>query len=126
MLKVIELFSGIGAQAAALENLNIEHEIIGISEINQNAINAYYKIHKKCPNLGDIKKIIELPKCDLLTYSFPCTDISSAGHKKELKKERKVVYSQKLKDFQRIVIRIINFQNIYFWRMLKLQFKRSS
>lgn len=85
MLKVIELFSGIGAQAAALENLNIEHEIIGISEINQNAINAYYKIHKKCPNLGDIKKIIELPKCDLLTYSFPCTDISSAGTQKGIK-----------------------------------------
>ena len=34
MLKVIELFSGIGAQRQALKDANIEHEIIGISEID--------------------------------------------------------------------------------------------
>lgn len=30
-------------------------------------------------NLGDIRKIGRLPKADLWTYSFPCTDISLAG-----------------------------------------------
>lgn len=39
-------------------------------------------------NLGDISKIQskEIPKVDLLTYSFPCTDISGAGLQKGLTK----------------------------------------
>ena len=32
MLKVVEAFSGIGAQKQALEKLNIEHEIINTIE----------------------------------------------------------------------------------------------
>lgn len=30
-------------------------------------------------NVGDIMKVDSFPKCDLLTFSFPCTDISIAG-----------------------------------------------
>lgn len=39
-------------------------------------------------NLGDIRKIKseEIPKVDLLTYSFPCTDISLAGQQRGLEK----------------------------------------
>lgn len=89
MLKVIELFAGIGAQAAALENLNIPHQVIGISEIDKDALNAYYKIHNNnALNFGDIKEIKELPQCDLLTYSFPCSDISSAGSQKGFKGQK--------------------------------------
>ena len=79
MLKVIELFSGIGAQRQALKDANIEHEIIGISEIDKYAIQAYELLHGKTHNFGDICKIDRLPKADMWTYSFPCTDISLAG-----------------------------------------------
>ena len=30
-------------------------------------------------NVGDITRVDEFPSCDLLTFSFPCTDISIAG-----------------------------------------------
>ena len=30
MLKVIELFSGIGSQTQALKNIEVEHEVVGI------------------------------------------------------------------------------------------------
>lgn len=36
-------------------------------------------------NLGDMMKIDSLPKCDLLTYSTPCTDISIAGKQDGMK-----------------------------------------
>lgn len=36
-------------------------------------------------NLGDIMQIKELPSCELLTYSTPCTDLSIAGKKEGLK-----------------------------------------
>lgn len=36
-------------------------------------------------NLGDMMQIKELPNCDLLTYSTPCTDLSIAGKQEGLK-----------------------------------------
>ena len=30
-------------------------------------------------NVGDISKVNKFPKCDLLTFSYPCTDLSLAG-----------------------------------------------
>ena len=79
MLKVIELFAGIGAQRKALQKAGIEHEVIAISEIDKYAIQSYNAIYGETPNLGDITKIEKMPKADLWTYSFPCTDISLAG-----------------------------------------------
>lgn len=82
MLRVIELFAGIGAQAQALKEANIDHEIVAISEIDRYALTVYEKLHGKANNLGDITKIVSLPKADLWTYSFPCTDISISGQMK--------------------------------------------
>lgn len=79
MLKVIELFAGIGAQRKALQKAGIEHEVVAISEIDKYAIQSYNAIHGETLNLGDITKIKKMPKVDLWTYSFPCTDISLAG-----------------------------------------------
>lgn len=79
MLKVIELFAGIGAQREALIEAGIEHEIVGISEIDKYAVQAYELLHGTTVNFGDIKKIDSLPLADMWTYSFPCTDISLAG-----------------------------------------------
>lgn len=82
MLKVVELFAGIGAQAQALKEANIEHEIVAISEIDKYALKVYEALHGKPNNLGNIKEIEVLPTADLWTYSFPCTDISLAGQMK--------------------------------------------
>lgn len=79
MLRYIELFAGIGAQRQALKDAGIEAECVGISEIDKYAYAVYCAIHGDTPNLGDIRKIKQLPECDLLTYSFPCQDISIAG-----------------------------------------------
>lgn len=72
MIKVIELFAGVGAQRQALKETNIEHEIVAISEIEEYAISAYEKFHGPPLNLGDISKIERLPQSDMWTYSFPC------------------------------------------------------
>ena len=81
MIKLIELFAGIGSQAQALKDAGIEFETVAISEIDKYAIQSYDLIHGSVKNLGDISTIdpFEIPNCDLLTYSFPCQDISQAG-----------------------------------------------
>ena len=85
-IKVIELFAGIGSQAMALQNIGIDYEIRGISEIDKFAFKSYEAIHGKTFNFGDITKISKLPYCDLLTYSFPCQDLSVAGKQKGIDK----------------------------------------
>jgi len=79
MLRVIELFAGIGSQTQALKNISVEHEVIAISEIDKHSIRSYEAMHGPVNNLGDIKNIESLPEADLWTYSFPCQDISNAG-----------------------------------------------
>ena len=85
-LRVFEAFAGYGSQSMALKRLGIDFEVVGISEIDKYAIQAYMAVHGETPNYGDISKIDwkEVPDFDFLTYSFPCTDISSAGLQKGL------------------------------------------
>ena len=88
-MKVLSLFSGIGAFEKALTNLNVPFELVGYSEIDKYASKSYAAIHNvdESMNLGDITKINEkeLPKdIDLITYGFPCQDISLAGKQKGL------------------------------------------
>ena len=136
MLKVVETFSGIGAQATALRNIGIKHEIVGTADWDVYAILAYDLIHNGKPkktkyddmskeelleilskhtlsldgkkpasqkqinrqtqeflaklcaaidrtnnmiSVTDIKGIDIPNDTNLLTYSFPCQDLSSAG-----------------------------------------------
>lgn len=86
-MRVIELFSGIGVPRMALRNCGIDIEELGISEIDNNAIKMYNNIHGKTNNFGDISKIKELPECDFLWASSPCTSFSHCGRKDGLKGE---------------------------------------
>ena len=136
MFKVIETFSGIGAQAKALDRIGIRHKIINTCEWDINAMIAYCQIHKKEINVNKYSKVSDnkiekylntltlsmdgkkaltqkafdklsmefkrviytviketnnlvsitdvkgkdiLPGVDLLTYSFPCQDLSLCG-----------------------------------------------
>jgi DNA (cytosine-5)-methyltransferase 1 len=82
-LKVLSLFSGIGAFEKALTNLNIDFELVSFSEIDKYAIKSYCAIHNvdESLNLGDVSKVEtnSIPDFDLMTYGFPCQDISIAG-----------------------------------------------
>ena len=88
-MKLLSLFSGIGAFEAALDNIGIDFELVGYCEIDKYASRSYSAIHgvPESMNFGDITKIDEkkLPKdIDLVTYGFPCQDISLAGKQKGL------------------------------------------
>ena len=91
MLKYLSLFSGIGAFESALTNLGVDYEVVNYCEIDKYASKSYSAIHgiPESKNLWDITKcnVFNLPKpyeIDLLTYGFPCQDISLAGKLKGL------------------------------------------
>ena len=82
-MKLFSLFSGIGGPEKALKRLGIEYELVGYSEIDKYASKSYSVVHEESEikNYWDITKIngAELPDFDLLTWGFPCQDISIAG-----------------------------------------------
>lgn len=85
-IRVFEAFAGYGSQHLALKRLkrdfpNFDFEVVGISEIDKYAIQAYNALHPGVKNYGDISKIDwnEVPDFDLFTYSSPCQDFSNAG-----------------------------------------------
>lgn len=85
-IKMLSLFSGIGAFEEALKNIGIDYELINYCEFQSFIAKAYSLIHNvdENLNLGDITKVDEttLKDFDLMTYGFPCQDISALGTQK--------------------------------------------
>lgn len=94
-LRLIELFAGIGAQAKALENLGVNFEHYRICEFDKYAVASYNAVHGTNFTTSDITKIhaedlgiIETDKYEyIMTYSFPCTDLSKAGKQQGMSRE---------------------------------------
>ena len=86
MIKLLSLFSGIGAFECALRRGGHEFQTINYCEIDKYASAAYSMIHDvdESLNLRDVRKVSTLlfPDVDLVTYGFPCQDISIAGRQK--------------------------------------------
>ena len=79
MLKVLELFAGIGACSKALTNLGIEHEIVDAVEIDKYAIKSFNAVHGTNFEPQDITKWDKDIECDLIMHGSPCQDFSVAG-----------------------------------------------
>ena len=45
MIRLLSLFTGIGAFESALKSLNIPYELVGFSEVDKFAIKSYCAIH---------------------------------------------------------------------------------
>ena len=79
MLRVLELFAGIGACSKALERLDIEHEIVDAVEIDRYAIKSFNAVHGTNFEPQDITKWDKDIACDLIMHGSPCQDFSVAG-----------------------------------------------
>ena len=79
-LRLLSLFSGIGAFEKALGD---KVELVNYCEIDKYAAKAYSLIHNVSEdlNLKDVTKVdtSKLHNIDMVTYAFPCQDISIAG-----------------------------------------------
>lgn len=93
-IRLIELFAGIGAQAKALENLGVDFEHYRICEFDKFAVQSYNAIHGTDFTTSDITAlrgvdlgIVDTDKyCYIMTYSFPCQDLSICGKQKGMSK----------------------------------------
>ncbi len=93
-IRIIELFAGIGSQAMALRDLGLLYEHHKAIEIDKFAMKSYNAIHKTNFITFDITKlhandlnITDMNQYEyLMTYSFPCQDLSKAGKQRGMTK----------------------------------------
>lgn len=86
-IRLIELFGGISCQAQALLNLGVEFENYRYCDFDKYACQSHNEIMGTSDQPSDITKwkgenlgVCDTDKfCYIMTYSFPCTDLSTAG-----------------------------------------------
>lgn len=78
-LKVLELFSGIGACSKALERLGIDFEIVDSVEIDKYAVKSFNAIYGTDFEPQDICTWDKDIEVDLIMHGSPCVDFSLAG-----------------------------------------------
>ena len=85
MIKVLSLFSGIGAFERACCRIGLDWELVNYCEIDRWASLSYSMVNQcsESLNLRDVRTVtaetVRDRQVDLITYGFPCQDISIAG-----------------------------------------------
>lgn len=89
-MNYLDLFSGIGGFTLGLQSASIPFDWHGYSEIDPYAESVYQLHFTEAERMGDVTKINtkELPELDLITFGWPCQDISIAGHRGGLQASR--------------------------------------
>lgn len=93
-IRLIELFGGVGSQAMAVRDLGVPFEHYRLVEYDKYPVASYNAIHGTDFKPMDITKIhgndlgiVDTDKyCYLMTYSFPCQDLSIAGKQRGMTK----------------------------------------
>jgi DNA (cytosine-5)-methyltransferase 1 len=77
MIKILELFGGIGAPRKALINLGVDHRSIDYVEIDEKAVRAYNALYDHRHKPQTVVGYNLMP--DILVHGSPCQDFSRAG-----------------------------------------------
>ena len=86
MICAVEFFAGMGLMRAGLERVGIR--TVFANDIDDTKAKLYAaNWGREALHVGDIRALHggDIPSADLVTASFPCTDMSLAGHYKGLK-----------------------------------------
>ena len=112
MFKYVDLFSGIGGFRIALDSVG--GESVGYSEIDKRAIETYQKNFSDpdSHNLGDVTKIKDLPKLDLIVGGVPCQSWSVAGKGRGFDDPRGKLWYDAIKMVEMAKPKVFVFENV--------------
>ena len=113
-MRYIDLFSGIGGFALGLKHAGIEFEEHWFSEIDKNAINIYKKHFPNAKELGDVRTIRDFSgiKADIITFGFPCQDLSVAGKRRGLAGARSGLFFEAVRIIRELKPQYFIFENV--------------
>lgn len=113
-MRYIDLFAGIGGFALGLRQAGIEFEEHWFSEIDKNAINIYKKHFPNAKELGDVRAIRDFSgiKADIITFGFPCQDLSVAGKRRGLAGDRSGLFFEAMRIIRELKPQYFIFENV--------------
>lgn len=111
---LLELFSGIGGFAKGFEQAGFKFDKHYFSEIDKHAIANYKYNFKNAESIGSVSDVsgrnIERP--DIITFGFPCQDLSIAGKRKGFSGKRSVLFYEAMRIVSETKPDIFIFENV--------------
>lgn len=113
-MKLLDLFSGIGGFSLAFKRVFPEGEIIGFSEIDKYAIQIYQKHFPGVKSYGSVTDIRaeDLPKFNIVSFGFPCQDLSIAGKRKGFTGQRSSLFHEAIRIIDKCRPEYFVFENV--------------
>jgi DNA (cytosine-5)-methyltransferase 1 len=113
MMKVLDLFSGIGGFSLGLERAGME--TIAFCEFEEHAQRILKKHWPDVPIYDDVRTLDGAQfrgAVDVVCGGFPCQDLSAAGHRKGFEGERSSLYTEMLRIISECMPRYAIFENV--------------
>lgn len=113
-MNYLDLFSGIGGFALGFERAGWKFNNHYFSEIDKNAIRIYQQHFPTAIGIGNITGVRpeELGKIDLVTFGFPCQDLSVAGKRAGLGGSRSGLFFEAMRLIKHLRPSIFIFENV--------------
>ncbi len=113
-INYLDLFSGIGGFTLGIQQAGIEFDKHYFSEIDKYATKIYRQHFPTAIELGDITAIRpeELGNIDLVTFGFPCQDLSIAGKRAGLGGARSGLFFEAMRLIRFLRPSLFIFENV--------------
>lgn len=120
-INYLDLFSGVGGFTRGLLDAGFTFGWHGFSEIDKHAVKLYQGLYPDAEAMGDITKIstdelIRLSRriggIDIITFGFPCQDLSIAGSRKGLDGKRSGLFFEALRIIEAVRPDCFIFENV--------------
>jgi len=113
-MNYLDLFSGIGGFRLGLERAGFKFAWTGHAEIDKHASSIYRYHYPESEELGDVRNIRkrDLPEVDILTFGFPCQDLSVSGRRKGLHASRSGLFFEALRIIRATLPKVFIFENV--------------
>ena len=113
-LNYLDLFSGIGGFSKGLQKAGIKYGKHYFSEIDKYAIEVYQRHFPGAEPVGDISGVKgkRFGKIDLITFGFPCQDLSLAGKREGMEGARSGLFFEATRLIRELKPSIFIFENV--------------
>ncbi|MEN6414402.1 MAG: DNA (cytosine-5-)-methyltransferase [Veillonellales bacterium] len=113
-MNYLDLFSGIGGFALGIQQAGIKIDTHYFSEVDKYAIKIYKQHFPEAIEFGDIRGVKgeNLGRINLITFGFPCQDLSIAGKRAGLEGSRSGLFFEAKRLIQECKPDIFIFENV--------------
>jgi DNA (cytosine-5)-methyltransferase 1 len=113
-INYLDLFSGIGGFSLGFQQAGWKFKKHYFSEVDRYADQIYTRHFPEAVAVGDITKVdgTKLDKIDLITFGFPCQDLSIAGKRRGLEGSRSGLFYEATRLIRECKPGIFIFENV--------------